>query len=158
MKQIIDINKDKITETQQLKIEISKLKVNIHMLNKELEENKKKLEEKTTNSNNEPRNSVDGIYDDLNELKEKNKSLEEENASLRQKLENEKSKNNDGSSDETEEKKGSKYNLFVSYMTQLLKEMKPTGDKEKYLYNKLKSIIDKEEKEKEKGENTQGKK
>ena len=40
MKQIIDINKDKITETQQLKIEISKLKVNIHMLNKELEENK----------------------------------------------------------------------------------------------------------------------
>ena len=110
------------------------------------------------NNNNEPRNSADGIYDDLNELKEKNKSLEEENASLRQKLENEKSKNNDGGSDETEEKKGSKYNLFVSYMTQLLKEMKPTGDKEKYLYNKLKSIIDKEEKEKEKGENTQGKK
>ena len=41
MRQIIDVNKSKITETQQLKIDISKLKVNIHMLNNELEETKK---------------------------------------------------------------------------------------------------------------------
>ena len=37
-------------------------------------------------------------------------------------------------------------------MTQLLKEIKPSGNKEEYLCKKLKGIIEKEEKEKEKGE------
>ncbi len=35
-------------------------------------------------------------------------------------------------------------------MTQLLKEIKPSGNKEEYLCKKLKGIIEKEEKEKEK--------
>ena len=155
MKQVIDVNKEKITETQQLKIEISKLKVNIHMLNNELEEKNKTLEEIKKNNNNEPRSSYEqNINDDLNELKEKNKNLEEENILLRQELENEKlNKEKSDEKEENDNKKGGKYNLFVSYVTQLLKEMKPNGDKEKYLFNKLKGIIEKEEKEKEKAEN-----
>ena len=44
-------------------------------------------------------------------------------------------------------KKVNKLNICLSYVSQLLKEMKPTSDKEKYLFNKLKGIIEKEEKE-----------
>ena len=153
MRQIIDVNKSKITETQQLKIDISKLKVNIHMLNNELEETKKKLEEKEKLNNiDSVRNSVEGsATDDLNDLREKNRILEEENILIRQELENERAKNKD--EDENEGKKGGKYNLFVSYVSQLMKEMKPNGNKEEYLCKKLKGLLEKEEKEKEKGEN-----
>ena len=78
--------------------------------------------------------------------------MEEENILLRQELENEKQKNEKSDEkEENENKKGGKYNLFVSYVTQLLKEMKPNGDKEKYLFNKLKGIVEKEEKEKAEG-------
>ena len=87
------------------------------------------------------------MNDDLNELKEKNKGLEEENILLRQELENEKAKNKEQNEDNGNEIKGGKYNLFVSYVTQLLNEMKPNEGKEKYLHNKLKGIIEKAEKE-----------
>ena len=96
------------------------------------------------------RNSVEGsVTDDLNDLREKNRILEEENILIRQELENERAKNKD--EDENEGKKGGKYNLFVSYVSQLMKEMKPNGNKEEYLCKKLKGLIEKEEKEK--GEN-----
>ena len=156
LKQIVDVKKDKITETQKLSIELSKLKVNNNLLSKELEATKKQLEEKEKeiekhiNNNNDTKNSIDGnLNDDLNELKEKNKGLEEENILLRQELENEKAKNKEQNEDNGNEIKGGKYNLFVSYVTQLLNEMKPNEGKEKYLYNKLKGIIEKTEKEKE---------
>ena len=45
-------------------------------------------------------------------------------------------------------KKANKYNICISFVSQLLKEMKPNTDKEIYLYNKLKSIVEKDEKEK----------
>ena len=45
-------------------------------------------------------------------------------------------------------KKANKYNVCISYVSQLIKEMKPASDKETYLYNKLKGIVEKEEKEK----------
>ena len=41
----------------------------------------------------------------------------------------------------------SKYNICINYVSQLIKEMKPSTEKETYLYNKLKGIIEKEEKE-----------
>ena len=138
------------------------------MLNKELEENKKKLEDKEKELNNiinmnNPRSSVEAsITEDINELKDKNRTLEEENILLRQELENEKLKNKEDSKEQKDEnenegKKGGKYNLIISYVSQLLKEVKPSGDKEKYLCNKIKGIIEKEDKEKEKGENTKKK-
>ena len=105
---------------------------------KDAKEKEKEIE-KHINNNNDTKNSIDGnLNDDLNELKEKNKGLEEENILLRQELENEKAKNKEQNEDNGNEIKGGKYNLFVSYVTQLLNEMKPNEGKEKYLYNKLK--------------------
>ena len=40
------------------------------------------------------------------------------------------------------------FNICISFVSQLLKEMKPSSDKEIYLYNKLKGIVEKDEKEK----------
>ena len=45
-------------------------------------------------------------------------------------------------------KKANKYNICISFVSQLLKEMKPSTDKEIYLFNKLKAIVEKDEKEK----------
>ena len=45
-------------------------------------------------------------------------------------------------------KKANKYNICITYVSQLLKEMKPSNDKETYLYNKLKGIVENEAKEK----------
>ena len=47
-------------------------------------------------------------------------------------------------------KKANKYNICISFVSQLLKEMKPSTDKEIYLFNKLKAIVEKDEKEKPK--------
>ena len=44
LKQIVDVKKDKITETQKLSIELSKLKVNNNLLSKELEATKKAID------------------------------------------------------------------------------------------------------------------
>ena len=38
--------------------------------------------------------------------------------------------------------------ICISFVSQLLKEMKPSTDKEIYLFNKLKAIVEKDEKEK----------
>ena len=44
--------------------------------------------------------------------------------------------------------KAKKYNLCMSYITKFFEEFKPSGDKQTYLYNKLKSFTDEFEKEK----------
>ena len=166
LKQNIETNKNKIIETSKLKKEIDNLK-------KELEENKKKLND-NLNTDTKSRTTTEGnINDDLNELKNKNRELEEENIILRGQIEN---NNKDGNNELQREnetlkknyslvmaklkegqenikkannvlKKVNKLNICLSYVSQLLKEMKPTSDKEKYLFNKLKGIIEKEEKE-----------
>ena len=41
-----------------------------------------------------------------------------------------------------------KYGICLSYISQLIKEMKPNGEKENYIFNKLKSMTESEEKEK----------
>ena len=168
LKQNIEVNKNKIIETSKLEKEIINLK-------KELEEIKKKLHDNLNIDTKSLTTTEGNINDDLNELKNKNRDLEEENILLRGQIENNNKIGNNELQKENETlkknysllmtklkegqenikkannvlKKVNKLNICLSYVSQLLKEMKPTSDKEKYLFNKLKGIIEKEEKEKE---------
>ena len=40
--------------------------------------------------------------------------------------------------------------LYYKYVSELIKEIKPTGEKQNNLFSKLKNLIEKEEKEKKK--------
>ena len=44
-------------------------------------------------------------------------------------------------------KKAKHNNLYYKYVSELIKEMKPSGDKENNLFLKLKNIVEEEEKE-----------
>ena len=151
-------------------MEISKLKAEIISLTNKSNDN--------SNSNSANKNEVITDNEEFNELKNKNKQLEEENIVLRAQLEKNKNEGDgEGKDDNNIElqnlkqkysalvtklkeaqenikkansvlRKANKYNVCVSLVSQLLKEMKPSSDKETYLYNKLKGIVEKEEKEK----------
>ncbi len=72
IKQNIEVNKDKITETSKLKIEISELKVEINKLKTELEENKKKLNELLYKKLNNCMEELNKVYNNDFVLSEKN--------------------------------------------------------------------------------------
>ena len=84
LKQILDIKKDKITETNKLNIEMTKLKVEISTLKKQLDENKKEQ-----NIDTKSQITTGG---DIDDIRKKNKELEEENILLKTELEDEKNK------------------------------------------------------------------
>ena len=117
-------NQKKIKENTQFKVEITKLNVEISKLTKQ-------LEDKNSNSINEQ---------DYKELKKKNVLLEDKIKEAKEKI----SKAN------TVIKKAKKFGVCLSYISELIKEMKPSNDKENYLFYKLKTMVENEEKEKEK--------
>ena len=102
------------------------------LLRTELENTKNEVGEGTNNNANE---QVQKNYDNLKtkyevllgKLKEGQENIKKANNVL---------------------KKANKYNVCISYVSQLIKEMKPSSEKENYLFNKLKTIVEKEEKEK----------
>ena len=142
------INQAKIVETSQLRIEISKLKMQIYSLNNELDIFKEKKEKDnndihTDNTNKENDEKNKKIIEDLknnnniliNKLKEAKEKINKANKVL---------------------KKAKNSNLYYKYVSELIKEMKPSGDKETFLFNKLKNLIETEqnEKKKEDGKNS----
>ena len=142
------INQAKIVETSQLRIEISKLKMQIYSLNNELDIFKEKKEKDnndihTDNTNKENDEKNKKIIEDLksnnniliNKLKEAKEKINKANKVL---------------------KKDKNSNLYYKYVSELIKEMKPSGDKETFLFNKLKNLIETEqnEKKKEDGKNS----
>ena len=116
--------------------------------NKELEEENILLRTELENEKSKEKN--DEIYNNENNNKETQKNYE----NLKEKYNSLMIKMKEGQENIKKAnsvlKKVNKYNICISFVSQLIKEMKPSSDKETYLYNKLKSIVEKEDKEKEK--------
>ena len=140
-----DINISKIKEISQLRVDISKLKIQIYSLTNELETYKEKKEK----DNNDNINTIN----DNNIEDERNKKLIEELKNKNNLLIN---KLKDAQEKITKAnkvlKKAKNNSLYYKYVSQLIKEVKPSGDKEINLFLELKKIIELEDKEKKEGE------
>ena len=131
---------EKIKELNQLQIEITKLKIeNKSLLNKVKNASGTLTEDKKDEQKNENiNNNADGKS--FEELKKQNELLINKLTEAQGNIQ--KANSVIG--------KANKFNVCISYLGKFIKEIKPNGDKETYLYQKLKSIVENEEKEKEK--------
>ena len=170
-----DINKmrqSKIIEVNQLKLELTKSKVEV----KRLENKIKKLESENVSKNGGEDNiqtlKINDIAgsgsnknnngDEMNKLKseienyknkisemnieiKKNEELRHQNILFTQKLQEAQKKLLLANQVIT---KAKKYSLCLAYMSQFLGLIKPEGEKQVYLVNKLKEFIDENQKEK----------
>ena len=172
------MKQDKIIEASQLKREIARYKVEVtRLINKEkFRQLNQKNEESTNdakktdtvndneeintlkNKNKEYQEQIDKMKEEIEEYKKNanNKGdnetdakqieeLKKQNALCLNKLKDAQNKINQANSLIA---KAKKYNLCVSYVSQLLHLAKPENEKQTYIFNKLNSFVEEYEKEK----------
>ena len=176
--EIKKLKQDKIIEASQLKREIARYKVEVtrlinkekfRQLNQKNEDNANDEKKTDTTNNNEEINTlknknkeyqeqIDKMKEEIEEYKKNanNKGdnetdakqieeLKKQNALCLNKLKDAQNKINQANSLIG---KAKKYNLCVSYVSQLLHLAKPENEKQTYIFNKLNSFVEEYEKEK----------
>ena len=140
-KEINKKNQEKIRELNQLQIEITKLKIeNKSLLNKIKDASVTKTEDKKDEKKDDVIITKNTDGKSVEELKKQNEILVNKLVEAQNNIQ--KANHVIG--------KAKKYNICIAYLSKFIKDIKPNGQKETFLYEKLKSIVENEEKEKEK--------
>ena len=161
-------------EVTKYKVKIKSMTNEIEQLKKEKDDlSNKKEENMETMKINEVVNNSSNNTDEINELKNKNQLFQEQIIKMQKEMEEYKANANPNAQEmeklkkenalylakiqEAQKKiaqanslitKAKKYSLCMSYITKFFEDFKPSGEKQTYLFNKLKAYSDEFEKEK----------